>query len=68
MDGKENENGVVQLVISLLPGGQINVNGPVGNKILCYGMLDLAKDAIRDYVGKSPLILVPEIKFPNHPN
>ena len=28
--------------------GQVNVNGPVHNKGLCYMMLECAKDAIRD--------------------
>lgn len=33
--------------------GQINVNGPINNKTLCYGMLEAAKDAIRDFVAKN---------------
>ena len=27
--------------------GALNVNGPMQDKVLCYGMLELAKDVIR---------------------
>jgi hypothetical protein len=27
--------------------GALTVNGPVGNPMICYGMLEMAKDAIR---------------------
>lgn len=36
----------VKLVISLDSGGQINVNGPINDRILCFGLLEMAKDAI----------------------
>lgn len=43
----------IQLVITLDPQtNQINVSGPVDQKTLCYGMLESAKDAIRDYCAK----------------
>ena len=32
--------------------GGIQVNGPIDNKFLCYGILEVAKDAIRDYVAQ----------------
>ena len=32
--------------------GAINVNGPVMNKMLCYGLLQCARDAIKDNVDK----------------
>ena len=41
-----------QLIITLSPDGQIQVNGPIDNKLLCYGMLDSAKDAIRDRLAQ----------------
>ena len=51
----------LKLVIEMLPDGRVNVNGPIGNKTLCYGMLEAAKDAIRDYVAKnaSPIVHAP---------
>lgn len=30
--------------------GNVNVNGPVGNKGLCYLMLECARDAVKDNV------------------
>ncbi len=41
---------VLTLVISLnaVTGG-INVNGPINDRVLCYGILEMAKDAIRKH-------------------
>lgn len=35
------------LTITVTMEGQLNVNGPLQDKMLCYGLLELAKDAIR---------------------
>jgi hypothetical protein len=43
----------VQLLIEMNEQGQITVNGPIGQKMLCYGMLDCARDAIKDYTDKA---------------
>lgn len=37
----------LELVITLTPEGQVGVRGPIDQLLVCYGMLDLAKDAIR---------------------
>lgn len=29
--------------------GNVNVNGPIGNKGLCYLMLECSRDAIKEY-------------------
>jgi hypothetical protein len=43
----------LQLTISLDPQtNQISVAGPIDQKTLCYGMLESAKDAIRDHCAK----------------
>lgn len=43
----------IQLVITYDPqNNQIGVSGPIDQKTLCYGMLESAKDAIRDHVAK----------------
>ena len=41
---------IAQLIISLHSNGSITVSGPIENKILCYGLLEVAKDVIRDHV------------------
>jgi hypothetical protein len=33
--------------------GNVNVNGPVHNKGLCYMMLECAKDAVRDHCDQA---------------
>lgn len=32
--------------------GNVNVNGPIANKGLCYLMLECAKDAVKDHVDR----------------
>lgn len=52
------DHGTIRLVIEMNAQGGISVNGPINNKALCYGMLEAAKDAVRDYVAKqqSPIL------------
>ena len=33
--------------------GNVNVNGPIGNKGLCYLMLECSRDAIKEYADKN---------------
>lgn len=46
----------IQLVITLNPDGQLSLSGPIQNKILCYGLLGRARDAIKDFKGN---IIIP---------
>jgi hypothetical protein len=39
--------------------GNMNVNGPVQNKGLCYLMLECARDAVKDHVDKNQPVAVP---------
>lgn len=53
---------VITLTITLDATGNVNVNGPVHDLILCYGLLGRAHDAIKDWNDKqraSGLVLVP---------
>ena len=42
----------VQLVIEMDPQGNVSVTGPIANKLLCYGLLESARDAIKDHCDK----------------
>lgn len=51
--------------------GQVQINGPIQNKMLCFGLLEIAKDAVREYarqhegqIQPAPLGLV--TKFSNN--
>jgi hypothetical protein len=38
----------ITLVLTLDPmSGQVHLSGPLQNRMLCYGMMELAKDALR---------------------
>lgn len=38
-----------QLIITMEDNGTVNVNGPINNKVLAYGLLAVAHDAIKDF-------------------
>jgi len=37
------------LTITIEDGKSPEVTGPLNNKLVCYGMLELARDLIKDY-------------------
>lgn len=43
---------VVKLTIEMNEQGQVSVNGPIPNKVLCYGLLETARDVIKDFNDK----------------
>ena len=44
----------VTLSVSMADTGQVSVAGPLHDKLLCYGLLEQAKDAVRMF--KEPLV------------
>ena len=45
---------VVKLEITMDEHGRVAVNGPITNKIMCYGLLMAAMDAVRAYKPGEP--------------
>ncbi len=39
----------VRIVIDLQDDGKVTINGPLENKILCYGLLEWGKMLVKDY-------------------
>jgi len=59
VDGGQVPNTTLQLVITMdQMTGAVNVTGPIQNAALCYGMIELAKDAIRKFAeqNQSPIV------------
>ena len=54
----------LKLIITMSPSGSVSVTGPIANKAICYGMLEAAKDAIREYVEKNKSVIVPAPAMP----
>ena len=58
-----------QLMITLHKNGSVSVQGAVENKAACYGLLEAAKDAIREHHARvaagtsAPGIAVPSPDF-----
>jgi hypothetical protein len=57
----------IQIVINFIQGQPVQVFGPLWDKVLCYGLLEVAKDAIRDYkppqIEVAPPGLLDQIKW-----
>lgn len=56
------------LVIELKPDGSVDVTGPLPNKILCYGMLESAKEIIQNIhaspITHDPFVIARETDLP----
>ena len=48
------------LTITVTLEGALNVNGPLQDKMLCYGLLEMAKDAIRAHQVEPSRIVLPQ--------
>ena len=55
-----------ELRITLSNEGEVRVHGPIQDKIFCLGLLEIAKDAVRNYKGEQPNIVVPQIVMPSN--
>lgn len=52
----------LELRITVSNTGEIRVYGPIQNKILCYGLLEIAKDIIKTYKPEEQSdIIVPQV-------
>lgn len=52
----------IELMIRRHPDGKVEVSGPLQDKVLCYGLLGVARDSIAAYdVTKmiKPAVLIP---------
>ena len=58
---------MIEILITLHDTGQLTITGPIQNKALAYGLLELAKDAIRNAeTPKAPDIIVPVRLMPGN--
>jgi len=53
-----------KLIVEFKENGSISVNGPIGDKVLAYGMLEAAKDAIREYNVAQQRLVQPATVIP----
>lgn len=57
----------IVLTITRTADGQVTVNGPLLDKITCYGLLEVARDTIKDHndakAKSSPIALARELPF-----
>lgn len=54
----------LKLTLTLHDDGQLQLDGPLHDKILCFGLLEVAKDAIRSHQAKprvQPVSVIPSL-------
>ncbi len=59
----------IQVTITMDDNGQVNVNGPLDNRVLLYGLLETAKDVVQKFNEDNarrvqPATIMPPTKFP----
>jgi hypothetical protein len=54
-----NINQPVELKISMVPGQAPQITGPLQDKMLCYAMLEIARDAIQSLNFEKPGLVTP---------
>lgn len=47
------------LSITISESGSVSVNGPLNDKMLCYALLECARDAVKDFARPEPKIQPP---------
>ena len=58
---QEGPKVAMQLVVTMLEDGSVNVSGHIANKLMAYGLLETGKDAIRAHVDRQN---VPRVSAP----
>jgi len=63
-----NDNGqevAARLIITIFKNGTISLEGPVHDAILCFGLMEAAKDAVRAGLKKQreSHIVVPQVRM-----
>lgn len=48
-----------QIVIHLLTDGSVQVNGPINDKVLCFGLLEVAKITIANHKPAEQALVQP---------
>jgi hypothetical protein len=43
---------MIELTIQMDPSGNVSINGPIDNTILCYGLLEVARDLLKNHRDK----------------
>jgi hypothetical protein len=54
---------MVEIKIIAADDGSIRVEGPIENKVLCLGLLDIAHDTVLKYDPKQNKIIKPTLSF-----
>lgn len=39
----------IQLIITVMPDGKVNLAGPITNRMFCYGLLKMAEEILYDF-------------------
>ncbi len=55
---KQEEPKPIQLIITAMPDGKINLSGPITNRMLCYGLLKMAEEILYDFSKSQKVDLV----------
>lgn len=55
---------IAQLTITLNDDGTVSVTGPIDNQLACYGMLEMARDALSAHTQNKSRLVQPAAVLP----
>jgi len=56
----------IQIIVTVLPSGQVQVAGPIEDKVLCLGLLEMAKATVVAYQPPQKPSIVPFANIPDN--
>ncbi len=59
-----NPNEKARMTISLMDDGNVHMVGPLEDKILCYGMLEIAKQIVQNHNSEKKIVLAQPAVIP----
>jgi hypothetical protein len=56
----------VSISINVTEDGKVGMTGPLHDKVVCYGLLEVARDIVRDFKGQAPGLIIPTLVSPSN--
>jgi len=67
--GTNGKGTLPKITIEMMPNGSVTINGPLHDKILCFGLLKMAEILVAEYKPENQRqIVIPQLKIAPKPS
>jgi hypothetical protein len=56
---KDMSKVAISITINVTDDGKVGMVGPLHDKVLCFGLLEVAKDIVREHKSQQPSTIIP---------